>query len=347
MSQPISRVQRLLLIACTTLIFFAPLSARAQLKSQSEDTRFVSDTSIRNSQAEAKLKKIISINFDADPYLDVQDYLKESLQLNIVHTESARDDLLTEDELITIKLVGIPAHTALDTMLEKYNATYVIQDGVVKIISRENAEEDQYLRTKMFDCGQLIDAMREPLLKRSRIGGGFGGGGGLGGGGGGLGGGGLGGGGAAGGGAAGATPKQQPTMPQRKPSETEVYHAKCDHLIEVITRCVSIDSWEQNGGVGVLRVVNGVVVVSQSEVNLRRVEDLLIDMHANLQLMMPNRPKPVLADDKAERLENWKSEKTGDAFTPPKSNAAKPSPAKDAPDPFSGPTSSDDNPFGL
>ena len=46
-------------------------------------------------------------------------------------------------------------------MLENYNATYVIDEGVVRIISIDEAGDFKWMRTKMFDCRALSKALPE------------------------------------------------------------------------------------------------------------------------------------------------------------------------------------------
>ena len=44
-------------------------------------------------------------------------------------------------------------------MLREYNATYHIDSGIVVFISLDEASDDQWLRVKMFDCRKLVKAL--------------------------------------------------------------------------------------------------------------------------------------------------------------------------------------------
>ena len=144
------------------------------------------------------LEKNVNFNFDEDPMSDVIDQLREEHEINIVLTSSAKEDLLTEDELITSKLTNVRLKNALRIMLKEFNATFVVKDEVLNIISKDNEQDQEWLVTNVYNVGDLV------APRQNRGGGGLGGGlGGGGFGGGGLGGGGLGGGGLGGGGLGG------------------------------------------------------------------------------------------------------------------------------------------------
>ena len=65
---------------------------------------------------------------------------------------SAKTDSLSDDEPMTFNLKGMPLNKALILMLGTKNATYIIDEGVVVIISLDDAEDSKYLRLKVFDC---------------------------------------------------------------------------------------------------------------------------------------------------------------------------------------------------
>ena len=137
--------------------------------------------------------------FDERPWNEIEEQLEATYGINIVLTTSAQDDQLGEDEPITENLTGIRFKNALRIMLDKYNATYVVKDEVLKIISLDDASDVKWFVTNIYNVGDLV-APRQSFGGGGLGGGGFGGGG-LGGGG--LGGGGFGGGGLGGGGLGG------------------------------------------------------------------------------------------------------------------------------------------------
>ena len=135
-----------------------------------------------------------NLDYEEEEWSAVEEELEEKYGINIVLTGSAEDDSLSDDTPITVKLTGIRLKNALRIMLADHNATFVVQDEVLKIISLDDAEDAQWFVTNVYNVGDLV-APRAPVP--SGFGGG--GGGGFGGGGGGFGGGGQGGGGFGGG----------------------------------------------------------------------------------------------------------------------------------------------------
>ena len=203
-------------------------------------------------------------------------------------------------------------------MLENFNATYAIDEGVVRIISKDNQNDPEFLRLKMFDCRALSKALPKPAQKPLVLfmnggggGGGFGGGGGWGGGGGG------------GGGVFCVSPLQQSTDDDDKDEDTatknvsseklaiayEKYAAKLDQhlksqkeptgedtLLRLVYSMANPDGWETNGvGNGQAEVVNGVLVVTQDEAGLRKIDQLLIDLRGQVL----RRAEPVSAIKRA------------------------------------------------
>ena len=146
------------------------------------------------------LEKPANFNFDETPWNEVEEELEKEYEINIVLTVSAKDDSLTEDEPVTSNLQGIRLKNALRLLLADKNATFVVKDEVLMIISKDDVYAEEYSAPpNVYNVGDLV-------APRVNQGGGIGGGGGgLGGGGGGLGGGGggLGGGGQGGGGGGG------------------------------------------------------------------------------------------------------------------------------------------------
>ncbi len=133
--------------------------------------------------------------YDDTPFSEVMLDLKTKYNINIVLDQSAVEDSLTEDESVAINVSGIRLKNALRLLLAKYNATFIVRDEVLRIISKDVAEDPEFFVTNIYNVGDLV-------APRQNFGGGLGGGGGgggLGGFGGGQGGGGQGGGGLGGG----------------------------------------------------------------------------------------------------------------------------------------------------
>ena len=135
------------------------------------------------------LDKPYDLIFDGDPFGDVMEQLRKDFKINIV-IDVNLDGILDEDTEVSANLAGVSLGKALRTMLKEVDATYVVKDEVLQIISIDDEGEPGYLVTDVYNVGDLV-------APRTNPGGGIGGGGfggGLGGqGGGGFGGGGLGG----------------------------------------------------------------------------------------------------------------------------------------------------------
>ncbi|MDG1874388.1 MAG: VWA domain-containing protein [Mariniblastus sp.] len=119
------------------------------------------------------LDKESNLNYDETPWTEIEEELERKYGINIVLTSSAKDDILTEDEPVTVNLTGIRLKNALRIMLETKNATFVVQDEVLKIISLDDAEDIQWFVTNVYNVGDLV-APRQPV--QGGGGGGFGGG---------------------------------------------------------------------------------------------------------------------------------------------------------------------------
>lgn len=141
------------------------------------------------------------------PFIDVKRDLEDKYGINIALDQTAIDDALTEEELVTVRYRGIRLKNALRLMLRDFNATYIVRDEVLRIISLSNVSDPENLVTDVYNVGDLVAPRFNPFAGLGGgiggIGGGAGGGiGGAGGGGGGFGGGGGGRGGRGGGGGA-------------------------------------------------------------------------------------------------------------------------------------------------
>jgi len=170
-----------------------------------------SEFRLPGSDAEEKvisaLDRPAEFDFDDTPWTEVKEELETKYDINIVLTASASDDDLTEDTTFTSSLSGISFKNALRIELAKQNATFVVKDEVLQIISLDEAGDEKWFSTNVYNVADLV-APRQNRTPgglsgfggggQGRNGGGFGGGGGGGfggGGGGGFGGGGFGGGG--------------------------------------------------------------------------------------------------------------------------------------------------------
>ena len=149
----------------TTARFGTPQAALAQDNPESsptqvEEENLVISAATRQDQVtEEALKQVVTLDFDDLPFREVTEELSKKTGLNFILSSSASDDSLTEDEVISIKLKNVSLGKFLDLMLREYNATYHIDSGIVVFISLDEASDDQWLRVKMFDCRKLVKAL--------------------------------------------------------------------------------------------------------------------------------------------------------------------------------------------
>ena len=151
-----------------------------------------------------QLDEQVDFEYDETPFIDIMDEIRDKYKINIVLDQSARDDSLTEDDQVSFNVKGVRMKNALRLMLSEKNATFIVRDEVLRIISKDVADSPEFFITNVFNVGDLVAPKQSFGGGGGFGGGGFGGGGfgggGFGGGGGQFGGGGFGGGGRGGGG---------------------------------------------------------------------------------------------------------------------------------------------------
>ena len=219
----------------------------------------------RDAATEKALEQTSNREYEEVPFADVMAELEESSRLNFILHESAIDDALTKEELVTFGVRGVPLAKALELMLGPFNATYAIEEGVVMIISKDNITDPEHLRLKMFDCKKLVAAFGDSGEGK---------------------------------------------------------------LLNLVQSMVYPESWKNNGkhGCGEASVEGGILIVNQSEVELRQIGVMLTDLRGKV---LGETEKPAAVSEKA-----------------PKKNRKKMSVKKQAPNPLGdGDPFKDDNPF--
>ena len=144
------------------------------------------------------------------PFSEIKEELEDLYKINIVLTEGAENEGLSVDEPFNSSITGISLRNALRIELAKKNATFVVKDEALQIITLEEKNDEKWFATQVYNVADLVAPRQN---RNGGGGGGFGqqgltsGGGGFGGGGGGFG----GGGGGFGGGGGGFCIQNQPT----------------------------------------------------------------------------------------------------------------------------------------
>ena len=118
-----------------------------------------------NTLSSQQLRDILKTKTDLEykeiPFADVVRGLEDAYGFNIVFDQSAIDDSLTDEELVTFRFKDISLANALLLILRNFNATYVVQDGVIKIISLDNAEDPFFFSKRMINVRSLLGLIRQ------------------------------------------------------------------------------------------------------------------------------------------------------------------------------------------
>lgn len=318
-----------------TLVVTVSMLPSLMLFGQQDKLTQFSATTLRVHKTEQQMQSIVTFNFDEDPLSDVIDMLREEHQFNMLLSQNAIDLGVDENKLVTSKLTEVPLCEALEQMLGKMDATYSIKEGIVVIIPKEQREDPEFTRTKLFDCSALIEKMRTPpvrsvanrpsgvsLPSRVKGGGVF------------------------------SISNSAPTLPQHegksrhsamdqmasavaKPTPDQIHDSKCERFVHILSNSIEGDV--------PMQFVDDMLVVNTSESNLRKIDNLLIDLHAAMGLEMPNRLSKVMANQPGRKAQA--ANPLGAPFMPmpneTKSKAAEPS-ASRSDDPFA----NTKNPFG-
>ncbi|MEM9411976.1 MAG: permease prefix domain 1-containing protein [Planctomycetota bacterium] len=293
--------------------FGAPSQGIAQESSQPEFIRNASPA--KNSGADTKkvanstneiqtsaildqvLQSSFSVSYDEVTFEDVMDELRQRYRINVLLDMSAKDDSLTEDDLISFQIENTKLSTALRMMLAEKNATYVNQDGILRIISLDVATDPEFFRRQIFDCRKLLEKIsatdprvgssaNEDILLQL-----------------------LGGqrfhhnhrGPQHGGGlfqlldntsaqavnpSAPSTnhPNAQQVAEQAKNTAKECVAISAESILQsVIQNTIDPDGWDNTNGDGCLMVVSGLLVVTQTEKTLDEIESLIEELESRIE----------------------------------------------------------------
>jgi hypothetical protein len=115
-----------------------------------------------------KLLATCEVAFDETAYSDFEAFLEKELGINVILTTSAKEDSLTEDEVLSGILSGVSYSSMLRILLVDKNATYCVKDGVLKIISLDVESESRFQVRKMIDVSETLSIIRK--AERDRIG---------------------------------------------------------------------------------------------------------------------------------------------------------------------------------
>lgn len=105
--------------------------------------------------------------FSDTPFSELMLDLRNVHQINVLLDQSAIDDSLDFDTSISIEGLGqVTVERALTEVLNSHNATFIIRGGIVKVISRDVADDTVYFERRIFDCAELSAKLPRRLVDR-------------------------------------------------------------------------------------------------------------------------------------------------------------------------------------
>lgn len=112
-----------------------------------------------NEHIESALRKNADVMYEEADWEEVSRDLSERFGFNIITDTTAIDDGLGEGETISIYLRGLPLEVCLSDMLVRKNSTFIVRDGSLRVILLDNADDDEFMVTKIFDCRDIIERL--------------------------------------------------------------------------------------------------------------------------------------------------------------------------------------------
>lgn len=215
-------------------------------KQQLEADSSVVELSEKSKKLEAireKLNLSREFKYDETPFEEVRTELTEELGVDIVIDEGL-EGILDDDTSVSVSLNSIRVADGMRIMLRRLDATYMIRDGVIRIISSSKEYDLEFLTRRMIDVFDLLRWVKE--REPNRIGMELGSGGNV-----------LG---------ADSTTGREVVTPEYL-------------LVSTIANSVSPDTWEQTGGGdGMIQCIGGMLIVLSTEEVGENVESFVADL---------------------------------------------------------------------
>jgi uncharacterized membrane protein YgcG len=210
---------------------------------------------------EKALNEVTELNYSDSEFRRVINEIQQAHDIPIYVQTSAKDAGLDDEELVSIKMKGVPLRDALTFFLQDFDCTYVVKGGFLVIAD----SQDCPFAVRTFNCQEIL-GFAQPGLGELALNAGKAQSGGRGGGG-------FGGGGAGGGGGFGGRGTGGGGRPMMTPEQVAQ-----DRLTQLIEEMVSPDSWESADGEGSLRFVGDILVVRQRGPELHQIGQVLDDL---------------------------------------------------------------------
>jgi hypothetical protein len=111
-------------------------------------------------QVEAKLEKRIDAAFEETPLSEALEFVGDAIGVDFVLDRKSLEDIgLQPDVPVTLKLqhTDVPARTVLDVILNQLGLTYIIRDGFIYVLTKEEAEN--YLVVDVYNVRDLLKGL--------------------------------------------------------------------------------------------------------------------------------------------------------------------------------------------
>ena len=223
-----------------------------------------------------RLNRTSKMAFDETDMISVAEYLERILRTDVLLDMSAYEDSLDMDTLVTFNSRHLKLGHAIRLMLHKHNATYMIDDGAMRIISIDVASDPEYFQRKIIDCRKLLEMIEvnesmypsadrspKPISKNKRQGGGV----------------------------FNLPQDDEGKSAPKKPTTTEPAAEQTGEepqaivasevLMETIKFSVTPDDWYDSNGNATLSTVGGLLVIFGNQQQIDEVQRFLDDLQSN------------------------------------------------------------------
>jgi hypothetical protein len=109
-----------------------------------------------NDQLEKSLLELVDLTYEEVEWGEIRRDLHARFNLNIITDPIASDIGLSDEELVSVQLRGLPLEICLKHLLKPKECTFIVKDGALIVIPLENAEDPEFLSIRFFDCRELI-----------------------------------------------------------------------------------------------------------------------------------------------------------------------------------------------
>lgn len=115
------------------------------------------DYAARDRATVKTLRTSFSADYDQIEFSTIEKEIEQRYHINIMLDQSASDDLLESDSRISFELKDVSLQHGLRLMLAQHNATFFVDNGVVRIISLDDSLERKYLATRVYYVKPLLE----------------------------------------------------------------------------------------------------------------------------------------------------------------------------------------------